>query len=117
MSITLTIVLTAFAATLIIFVSFLLARNHLPVKYALLWYAFAALILLVGLIPGVFSALGRLLGFNIMSDFVVGIILSVSILLNIILTVMIASQRRRINLVSQEVALLKKEIEDVRHKK
>ena len=52
-----------------------------------------------------------------MSDLVVGLIITVLIFLNIALTVMIASQRRRINLVSQEMALLKKEVEDAKRKK
>jgi len=117
MSLPLMIVLIVFSVFLIVLVSILVARGKIPIKYSLLWYAFAILILLVGIVPDVFGMFGRLIGFNIMSDLVVGIILVVLILLNIALTVMIASQRRRINLVSQELALLKKEIEDAKSKK
>ncbi len=117
MSLPLMFALIIFAAVLTILVSILVAKGKIPIKYSLLWYAFAILILLTGLIPDFFGMLGRLIGFNIMSDLVVGLILVVLIFLNIALTVMIASQRRRINLVSQEVALLKKEIEDAKRKK
>lgn len=117
MSLPLMIALIVFAAILIISVSVLVAKGKIPIKYSLLWYAFAVLILLVGIIPDVFGALGRLIGFNVMSDLVIGVILVVLIFLNIALTVMIASQRRRVNLVSQEVALLKKELEDAKPKK
>lgn len=117
MSLPLTIALIIFSIILIIFVSVLVARGKIPIKYSLLWYAFAVLVFLVGIIPDVFGAFGRLIGFYIMSDLVISVILVVLIFLNIALTVMIASQRRRINLVSQEVALLKKEVEDAKAKK
>lgn len=117
MSLPLMIALIIFSAILVVSVSVLVAGGKIPIKYSLLWYAFAVLILLVGIIPDVFSALGRLIGFNIMSDLVTGVILVVLIFLNIALTVMIASQRRRVNLVSQEVALLKKELEDAKQKR
>lgn len=117
MSLPLMIALIVFSVFLIIIISILVARGKIPIKYSLLWYAFAILVLLVGLIPDAFGALGRLIGFNVMSDLVIGVILVVLIFLNIALTVMIASQRRRINIVSQEVALLKKELEDVKRQK
>lgn len=117
MSLPLMIVLIVFSAMLVVLISLLIVKGKVPIKYSLLWYAFAILVLAVGIFPEFFGMLGRLIGFNIMSDLVVGIILVVLILLNIALTVMIASQRRRINLVSQEVALLKKEIEDAKRKK
>lgn len=117
MSLPLMIALVVFSILLVIIVSILVTRGKIPIKYSLLWYAFAILVLLVGLVPDAFGALGRLIGFNIMSDLVIGVILIVLIFLNIALTVMIASQRRRINIVSQEVALLKKEVEDAKRKK
>ena len=117
MSLPLMIALIVFSVALVIVISLLVVKGKIPIKYSLLWYAFAVLILLVGIIPDFFGMLGRLMGFNIMSDLVVGIILVVLIFLNIALTVMIASQRRRINLVSQEVALLKKELNDVKRQK
>ena len=115
MSFQLMIALIVFSLILIILISILVGRGKIPIKYSLLWYA--VFILLVGLVPDLFGAFGRLIGFNIMSDLVVGLIITVLIFLNIALTVMIASQRRRINLVSQEMALLKKEDEDAKRKK
>ncbi len=117
MSFQLMIALIVFSLILIILISILVGRGKIPIKYSLLWYAFAVFILLVGLVPDLFGAFGRSIGFNIMSDLVVGLIITVLIFLNIALTVMIASQRRRINLVSQEMALLKKEVEDAKRKK
>ena len=117
MSLPLMIALIVFSIILASFISILVAKGKIPVKYSLLWYAFAILILLTGIVPDFFGMLGRWIGFYVMSDLVIGIILVVLIFLNIALTVMIASQRRRINLVSQEVALLKKELSDAKHKK
>ncbi len=117
MSLPLMIALIVFSVVLITFISILVTNGKIPIKYSLLWYAFSILVLLVGLFPDFFGMIGRIIGFNIMSDLVIGVILVVLIFLNIALTVMIASQRRRINLVSQEVALLKKELHDVKSKK
>lgn len=117
MSLPLMLALIIFSVALVALVSFLVVKGKIPIKYSLLWYTFAVLVLLVGLIPDFFGMLGRFIGFNIMSDLVIGVILVVLIFLNIALTVMIASQRRRINLVSQEVALLKKELNDVKRQK
>lgn len=117
MPIQLSLALIIFAIAIIIFTSILLVRAKIPIKYSLLWYAFAALILLIGLIPNIFADFANALGFTTLANFMIAFILVVLILLNIALTVMIASQRRRINLVSQELALLKKEIDDAKSKK
>lgn len=117
MSLPLMITLIVFSLSLVAFVSILVAKGKIPIKYSLLWYAFAILILLIGIFPDFFAMFGRLIGFGIMSDLVIGIILALLIFLNIALTVMIASQRRRINLVSQEVALLRKELHDAKSQK
>lgn len=117
MSFQLMLALVIFAVILIALISILVGRGKIPIKYSLLWYAFAAIVLLTGLFPGFFGGIGQFVGLNILSDFIIALILVILIFLNIALTVMIASQRRRINLVSQEVALLKKEVEDAKHKK
>ena len=117
MSLPLMLALIAFAVILIVVVSVLVVRGKIPIKYSLLWYAFAIIVLLTGLIPDFFGMIGQFAGFSILSDFIIAVILLILIFLNIALTVMIASQRRRINIVSQEVALLKKEIKDAKYKK
>lgn len=117
MSLPLMLALIVFAVILAVAVSILIVRGKVPIKYSLLWYAFAIVVLLAGLFPNFFGMLGQLVGFSILSDFIIALILAILIFLNIALTVMIASQRRRINLVSQEVALLKKESENAKPKK
>lgn len=117
MSLPLMLALIVFSVVLVTITSILVVRGKIPVKYSLLWYVFAIIILLTGLFSDFFGVLGRFVGFNILSDFIIALILVILIFLNIALTVMIASQRRRINLVSQEVALLKKEIKDAKSKK
>lgn len=116
MSLPLMLALVFFSIALIAIVSILVVRGKIPVKYSLLWYVFAIIVLLTGLFPNFFGVLGRFVGFNILSDFIIALILVILIFLNIALTVMIASQRRRINIVSQEVALLKKEVKDAKTK-
>lgn len=114
MPIQLSIALVIFAIILVIFTSFLLVRAKMPIKYFLIWYTFAVLILLIGLVPNIFSSIAGAFGFSTLANFMTAFILVILILLNIALTVMIASQRRRINLVSQELAILKKELNDAK---
>lgn len=95
----------------------LIRQNKMPIKYSLLWYAFALLVLLTGAIPNIVSIVANFFGFQTISNFLLGVIVGVMVLLNIALTVMIASQRHRIKLISQELSLLKKEVSDARKTK
>lgn len=94
--------------------SFLLLKGRIPEKYSLVWYLFSILILLVAVLPKVFIGISKVLGFEVMSNLVIAIVIGLLLLLTMVLTVMIAGQKKKTNLLIQEVSLLKKQVEDIK---
>ena len=80
----------------------------MPVKYSLVWIFSSLLILLIALIPNVFSWLSTILGFMTMSNMVIGIFIFILLMITIVLTVIVSGQRKKITLLIQEVSILKK---------
>ena len=112
MQITLRIDMIIYSLFLLIPVTHLLKKRRLPEKYSILWYAFAIIILLVGVVPGFLENVSKALGFEVMSNFVIGILIGLLTIMCLALSVMIARQRKRTTLLIQEISLLKKEVRD-----
>ncbi|MBQ2639505.1 MAG: DUF2304 domain-containing protein [Bacilli bacterium] len=110
MSDNLIITIIAISCILFLIVTIVLKRGRIPEKYALLWYFMIAILLLVAIIPGVFSYIASKLGFYPMSNFIIGIFIGVLILLTMALTVMMAGQKKKTTLLIQEISLLKEEV-------
>lgn len=109
---TLTITLIVVALFLIFLTTYVLKKGRIPEKYSLLWYGFALVILLMSIFPGLFVSISKLLGFELMSNFVIALIIGSLILLTMALTVMIAGQKKKTTLLIQEIGIIKKELED-----
>ena len=73
----------------------------------MLWYGFALIILLVGLLPDVFTFISLKLGFEVMANLIIGIIIGLLIVFNMVLSIMIAAQKKKTTLLIQEVSILK----------
>ena len=114
-NLTLTLIIVGFA--LIILTTVILKKGRISEKHALLWYAMSLIILLSGVIPKVFSAISRKLGFEVRSSFVIGIFIGILIMLTMALTIMIAGQKKKTTLLIQEVSLLKEEVEKLKRSK
>lgn len=111
MSKSLTITLIVVSVLLIILTTHVLKKGRIPEKYSLLWYAFAIMILLVGIFPNIFSFISKTLGFEVMSNLIIGIIIGGLLLLTMALTVMIAGQKKKTTMLIQEISILKSKIE------
>lgn len=107
MSLNLIITLICFSVFLIILTTHYLKKGRIPEKYSLLWYAFALIILLVGLLPDIFTFISLKLGFEVMANLIIGIIIGLLIIFNMILSIMIAAQKKKTTLLIQEVSILK----------
>lgn len=110
MSMNLTIILIIVSLFLIILSTYFLKKGRIPEKYSLLWYGFSLIILLVGIFPNLFGFISNKLGFQVMSNLLMAIIIGILILLNMALTIMIAGQKKKTTLLLQEVSLLKYEV-------
>ena len=116
MSLKLSITLIVFSIFLLLLTTYFLRKGNIPEKYSLLWYAFSLMIMLVGIFPNVFISVSRKLGFEVMSNLIIGIIIGLLILLTMALTIMIAGQKKKTTLLIQEISILKKELEELKRK-
>ncbi|MBR1376738.1 MAG: DUF2304 domain-containing protein [Bacilli bacterium] len=108
MSINLRLGLVAVSLILLVITLLILKKGNMPVKYSLVWIFSSLLILLIALIPNVFSWLSTILGFMTMSNMVIGIFIFILLMITIVLTVIVSGQRKKITLLIQEVSILKK---------
>ena len=110
MSLSLTITLVVVAINLIILTTYFLKKGRIPEKYSLLWYVFSLIIMLVGIFPNLFGIVSSTLGFQTISNLIIGIIIFLLMLLNMALTIMIAGQKKKNTLLIQEISIIKSEI-------
>lgn len=102
--------LVVFSVSLIVLTTYFLRKGRIPEKYSLLWYAFSLIILLVAIFPSLFSFISNKLGFQVLSNLIVGIIMVLLILLTMALTIIAAGQKKKTTMLIQEISLLKERI-------
>lgn len=112
MSLSLSITLVTVSIFLIFLITYILKKGRISEKYSLLWYLFALLILLVALFPKLFSFISIKLGFQVMSNLIIGVIIGILLLLTMALTIMIAGQKKKTTLLIQEISILKQKVEE-----
>lgn len=103
------LLLVALVIFLIIFE--LVRRGRIPVKFSILWYFLVFILLICSLAPNILLVFAGSLGFQTMSNWLIGVLLFALILMSIALTVIVSGQNRKIILLIQEISILKKEIE------
>ncbi len=108
MSIKLSIILIAFSLIWVITIARLVKKNKLSVKYSVIWFLAAIVIFLVGACPFFISFLCELFGLITVSNFVIGILITLLLIMTLLLTVIITYQKKQIIQLIQEVSLLKK---------
>lgn len=107
MSKSLVIFLCIFSIIWFIVIFKLIKNNKLSVKYSMIWFFMAFVILLVGLTPHFMKFIASKVGFLTTSNLVISIILTVLIIVTLILTIIVTNQRSLINKLIQEVSLIK----------
>ena len=112
MSISLKLGMIIVALLIFIIVGTYLKKDRMPIKYSLIWFLSALIILLVALAPGIFYFFSDLLGFVTMSNMVIGMFIFMLIIIDITLTVIISGQQKKITLLIQEVSLLKEQVKN-----
>lgn len=107
MSVSLRLGLIIVSLILLIIVLIQLRKRKIPVKYSLVWMFSSLIILLIGVVPQLFIKIANLLGFATMSNLVIAMFIFVLLIISLMLTVIVSSQRRKITLLMQEVSMLK----------
>lgn len=105
------IVFLLFLAGIIIY---LLKKEHLSIKYSILWLLTIVLAFIVLVIPNLLEFISKVLGFELVSNMVLCVFIVILLLISIAQTVMITKQKKKITLLVQEVGIIKKNLEDLK---
>lgn len=97
---------------LLLIVTIILKKGRISMKFALVWYIPSLSIVLLVLFPNFFEIVAEMFGFQTISNLVAGALFVILFLIIIALTVIIAGQTTKINLLIQEVSMLKKKVND-----
>ena len=84
-----------FALILAIITIRLLIKEKIPEKYSLIWLSISFIIFLVGIVPNFITNISNLLGFEVMSNMIIAIILVLMVFITMTLTIMIAGQKKK----------------------
>ena len=107
MSINLRIAISIIAIILILMTLVSVKKEKMPVKYSLIWLLSGFIILFVGLVPSTITIISNLLGFENMSNMVIGLFIFVLLLITMALTIIVSKQKKIITLLIQEISMLK----------
>lgn len=110
MKLNLILVITMFIFLVLIFILYLVKKELIKVKYAVIWLLLFGLLFLFLLIPGSLNWVTSILGFEIASNMIFSLLLGVLVLINISLTGVVSSQDKKIRTLIQELSLLKSKI-------
>lgn len=98
------------ALILAIVVIRILHKGRIPVKYSLLWVFGILILLFLAIWPDALIKFANLVGFQTVSNMVIGVLLVILFFITMSLTVIVSAQKRKITLLVQEISLLKSEI-------
>ena len=117
MSKDLLMVLGLFSIIIVIIVFYFLRKDKLPIKLALLWLFVSFCLALLIFIPDLMIAIQRLVGFQTLSNFMIGIVIAVVLFLIMALTIIISGLRKKTTMLIQEISILKKRVRDLENEK
>lgn len=82
-------------------------NNKIPIRYSLLWLLSGFILLFVALFPNAFGYISNLIGFQVSSNLVIGLFISLLLLITMMLTKIVSEQNKKITLLIEEISLLK----------
>lgn len=107
MSFNLQIIALLFIILLLLTIFYILVKGKISVKYSLVWILSCGVLLIFTIFPKLLGLITRLLGFNVGSNMILASLIGILIFINISLTLIISGQTKKINLLIQEVSILK----------
>ena len=100
------------ALIIILVIVQILRKGRVPIKYSLLWFISASIIMLVAVFPNILNFMANLMGFKTISNMVIGIMLVILLFITMSLTIIVSGQKEKITLLIQEVSILKRKVEE-----
>lgn len=112
MSIALKIVSISFLIVLMIIIFHLLKKDKITIKYSIVWLLPCLILLIFVLIPGFLTWTTKVLGFQTASNMVFALLIALLMMISIVLTVIVSTQKNQIRALIQEVSILKEITKD-----
>ena len=110
MSPVLKIAICTVAIVLTLVLLFIVRNGKITIKYSIFWFFSCLLLLITGIMPFILVWIADLLGFQVVSNLVIGIFIFILLLITLSLTIIVSSQANKITLLIQEVSMLKEKI-------
>ena len=117
MPLTIRIILLLFSIVLTFTTTIVLKKGRMPIKYSLLWYFSAMIIFTLSVFPFIIEWIAWLFGFQTLSNLISAIMFTILLFLTMALTIINAGQNKKINLLIQEISILKKDVENMKDEK
>lgn len=111
MSLGLSIILIVFAAAWIVALFIAIYMGKISIRYSIVWFFAALVLLFVGLFPGLMEWIAGVFRFGLISNLVVGILITLLMIITFVLTLWVTKQKKQINTLIQEVSILKSKLE------
>ncbi len=102
------ILLIAFILTVVIYK--ILKKQMVPVKYSLLWILCVLLLYVLSICPNILLFIADLVGFQTISNMVIGVFVLILIFITISLTIIASFQKKKTTLLIQEISILKSRV-------
>lgn len=90
----------------------ILHKDLIPVKYSLLWWFAIIILIVLSIWPSFFLLFVDMLRFQTTSNMVIGVFIVILLFITMSLTVIVSAQKKKVNLLVQEISMLKQEIKD-----
>ena len=112
MSMNLRVSVLIFVVLLVVVIFLILRKGKLSIKYAILWLFACSVMLLLIIFPNILNLLVKLVGFEVQSNLVFSIFIVILLLINLSVTIILSSQKEKINLLVREVSMLKERMKN-----
>ena len=109
MSNSLSIALIIFAIVWFIILIIAVRQEKISIKYSLVWFLAALMMLFVGVFPGVMNWVNGIFHFALISNLVIGVLITLLMVITFVLTLFTTKQQKQIDSLIQDVSILKSE--------
>lgn len=105
----LSIALVIFAITWFVVLISAIRLRRISIRYSMVWFFAALMLFVVGLFPGIFGLINRLFNFALISNLIIGALITLLMIITFALTLFVTKQKKQIDNLIQEISILKSE--------
>lgn len=100
---------------IILIITIRVQRKHkISVRYTIVWYFTSLMLIALSCFTNLFEYVSSFVGFEITSNFLIAVFITIFIIMSFCFTVMISNLKQKTIDLVQEVSILKKEVEELK---